>query len=76
MRGDCPAPACVSSVSDAIFQSFPLSSNHVNDRENYNPDRVHEMPVERQDVDTLGMFDLTFPKSVNAITVERQSDRQ
>ena len=64
VRGVCAAPAGASNVSNAIFQSFPLSSNHVDDRKNDNPNRIHEMPVERQNVDTFSVFRISrFPKA-------------
>jgi hypothetical protein len=41
----------------SLFTLFSISaSNQVNDGEDHNPNRVHEVPIKRQDVDALGMF--------------------
>src|SRR5260370_32143527 len=55
VRGAC-SPASRLSISDPIFQFLLLSSNHVNDRKNHNPHGIHEVPVQRQDVNTFSVL--------------------
>src|ERR1700685_1418399 len=55
-------PARVSVRSVPIPPTLSLASNDVNDSENHNPHCIHEMPVNRQHVDTISVLLLNIPK--------------
>src|SRR6266404_8315300 len=50
--------------------SLPSASNDVDHRENHNPNRVHKMPIETENIHALGMLALDISKQCE------QQDRQ
>lgn len=47
----------------SLFTLLSISaSNHVNNGEDHDPNRVHEVPIKRQHVDALGVFLLDRPE--------------
>src|SRR5277367_790252 len=46
------------SILSGVCMAPPLTSNHVNNREDDHPNRVDEVPVHRQDLHPLGVIAL------------------
>src|SRR6266853_447311 len=65
-RGDSSIisePICSSLLSSGLVQPYrPLSSNDVNDREYHNPHCIDEVPIERQDVNSIRVLLLDSPR--------------
>src|ERR1700675_3398358 len=50
------AVAAGTSILSGMFIAPPLNSDHVNHQEDHHPDRIHEVPIQRENLQPFGVF--------------------